>query len=542
MKRKIYVYCTLVLVSAAFLSAQNNGVTLPDVTTVVSGDALTAGKNAVPDFSEVVPSVSESKAVLPELPVITAGKNSSTDESAVKTETENSIYAEGLVGGGGPGFFTGNFSVYRSAGTNPFRIGFNYESVDGYARNPFTNGFYDRTASITGEKTFTTKNAVYKFNGSYESLGNGLQNQYEKFYDVTKQTIAGKADASWTLPNGFSIQSDINTGWYNRFTGITGSPDAADYAEKSAVFSFSPSALLGWGTGGFSSYFSAAWYLQSDTAATLSTGSANRARFGTGLGWKNDFIHVYGDAAAVIGTELGGKSAVVPFTLGISSLFVTGLSSRKLSLTAEGGITSEQPLYAVLEKNYTFSALSFIPGETSDWYGKITADLPVKSILSFTMEAEYRQTAFGNGIWEPDYEDDSFAYGQYTYKQTNRSQFSTETGVSFYKGILTLRGSWKAQWLYVPVLESADTIVISASLQGNNARWGVDTEFCFSPDENSDHTPDLNFTGFYRITKAVRLAVTADDVVKLVMAQPRTYAGRYITRSGSAGFVVKFFF
>lgn len=542
MKKKVYIYCTLILVAAAFLPAQNSEITLPDVTTVVSGDALTAGKDAVPDFSEVLPSVPESKTVLPELPGVTAGKNAGADETVVKTETENSVYAEGLVGGGFPGFFTGNFSVYRSSGSDPFRFGFNYDSADGYARRAFSDGFYDRTAAVTGEKTITTKNAVYKFNGSYESLGNGLQDQYAGFYDVTKQTVAGKADALWTLPNGFSMQSDINSGWYNRFAGITGSTAAAGYAEKSAVFSLAPSARLGWGTGGFSSYFSAAWYLQSDTASSLSTGSTNRARFGTGLGWKNDFIHVYGDAAAVIGTAIGDNPVVVPFTLGISSSFATGLSSRKVSLAAEGGISSEQPLYADLEKKYTFSALSDIPGETSDWYGKLSADIPVKGVFSFTTEAEYRQTAFGNGVWEPDYEDGSFVCGQYTYKQTDRSQLSTDAGVSFNKGILTLRGSWKAQWIYVPVLEYPNTLTVSASLQGNDSKWGAGTELSFSPDEDSDHMPELNLSGFYRLTKAVRLAVTADDVVKLITGQSRTYAGRYITRSGSAGFLIKFFF
>lgn len=542
MKKNVYMYCIVLLFSAAFLSAQDSEITLPDVTTVVSGDSLTAGKNTVPDFSEILPSVPESPAVLPELPEVTAGKSAGADETVAEKKTENSVYAEGLVGGGFPGFFTGNFSVYRSSGADPFRFGFNYDSAGGYAWRAFSDGFYDRTAAVTGEKTITMKNAVYKINGSYESLGNGLQNQYAGFYDVTRQTVAGKVDASWTLPNGFSMQSDIDTGWYNRFAGITGPAEAADFAEKSAVFSLAPSVKAGWGSGGFSSYFSAAWYLQSDRDSVLSSGSTNRGRFGTGLGWKNDFIHVYGDAAAVIGTALGDNPVIVPFALGINSSFMTGLSSRKVSLAAEGGLSSEQPLYADLEKKYTFSALSDIPGETTDWYGKFSADIPVKGDLSFTTDAEYRRTAFGNGVWEPVYKDSSFTGGQYEYRQTEHTQFSTDAGVSFYKGMLTLRGSWKAQWLYVPVLESPDTISVSASLQGSESRWGAGTEVRFSPDGGSDHVPELNFSGFFRLTKAVRLAVSADDVVKLITGRSRTYAGRYITRSGSAGFLIKFFF
>jgi hypothetical protein len=541
MKKKNCIFCVLFLVSGVVLSAQAE-MTLPDVTTVVSGDSLTAGKNAVPDFSDVLPGTPGGKEVLPELPDVTVSGNAGADEAVSKTEPENSVYAEGLAGGGLPGFFTGRFSVYRSAGKDPFRIGFNYESADGYARNAFTDGYYDRTVKISGEKTVTAENAVYTFNGNYESDGDGLQNTCPGFYDVTKQTIGGKADAVWTLPNGFGLKSHLDTDWYNRFAGITGSPSAAGYAEHSSVFSMSPSAQFGWESHGFSSYFDAAWYLQSDTGKALSEGSTNRARFGTGLGWENSFITVFGNAAAVIGTEIGNNDVIVPFTVGIKSSFVTGLSPRKMSITAEGGLSSDQLQYAELEKKYKFSALSFIPGETTDWYGTFTADVPVKDMFSVTTQAEYRSTAFGNGVWEPSYTDSSFEYGQYTYSQTDRSQLYTAAGVSFSSGILTLRGAWKSQWIYVPVLEAPNAVELSVSLQGTDSRWGTDADISFFPDEGEDHVPEINISGYIRLTRAVRLAVTADDVVKLVAGQPRTYAGRYIARSGSAGLLVKFFF
>lgn len=541
MKKENCIFCVLFIMSAAVLSAQAE-MTLPDVTTVVSGDSLTAGKNAVPDFSDVLPGPSGGKEVLPELPDVSAGGNAAADETVSKSETENSVYAEGLVGGGFPGFFTGRFSVYRSAGKDPFRIGFNYESADGYARNSFTDGYYDRTVKITGEKTFTAKNAVYTFNGSYESDGDGLQNTWPGFYDVTKQTIGSKADAVWTLPNGFGLQSHLDADWYNRFAGITGSPSADAYAGHSSVFSMSPSVQFGWKSHGFSSYFDTAWYLQSDTEGTLSAGSTNRARFGTGLGWENSFISVFGKAAAVVGTEIGNNDVIVPFTVGVKSSFVTGLSARKMSITSEGGLSSVQPLYAELEKKYKFSALSFIPGETTDWYGTVTADVPVKDMFSVTTQAEYRGTASGNGVWEPSYTESSFKDGQYAYAQTDRSQLYTTAGVSFSRGILTLRGAWKAQWIYVPVLEAPNTVELSASLQGVDSRWGTDADIRFFPDEGEDHVPEINISGYVRLTRAVRLAVTADDVVKLVTGQPRTYAGRYIARSGSAGLLIKFFF
>ena len=58
----------------------------------------------------------------------------------------------------------------------------------------------------------------------------------------------------------------------------------------------------------------------------------------------------------------------------------------------------------------------------------------------------------------------------------------------------------------------------------------------------SDYVPEIDLSFFYRLTPSVRLAISADDVVKLVSGTQRVYAGNYISRSGSATVLVKFFF
>jgi hypothetical protein len=61
-------------------------------------------------------------------------------------------------------------------------------------------------------------------------------------------------------------------------------------------------------------------------------------------------------------------------------------------------------------------------------------------------------------------------------------------------------------------------------------------------DSNADIIPIIDMSAFFRLTQAVRLAVSVEDIVKLISGDSRTYAGDYIDRSGSASILVKFFF
>ena len=81
------------------------------------------------------------------------------------------------------------------------------------------------------------------------------------------------------------------------------------------------------------------------------------------------------------------------------------------------------------------------------------------------------------------------------------------------------------------------------SFQDEKARFGIDGRIGMSLDSDYDSTPEIDFEAFFRLTTAVRLAVSADDVVKLITTNERDFAGtEYISRSGTASVLVKFFF
>ena len=137
-KRNVVFIASLIFITSG-LAAQN--IELPEVTTVISGDAEKAEKDALPDFSDVLELPSGSGGVEPELPgVESAGKPEIAASPLPKSE--KSVYAEGLIGGGYPMFFTGNISVFRSVGESPFRFNFEHNSALGYSNHSLIDNFF----------------------------------------------------------------------------------------------------------------------------------------------------------------------------------------------------------------------------------------------------------------------------------------------------------------------------------------------------------------------------------------------------------------
>ena len=166
------------------------------------------GKNAVPDYSEVLP-IRQTSELVPRLPDASAGETSLFEEKRTSSAVEKSIYAEGLVGIGYPGFFIGNFSVYNQTGLNPFKISFGHETMNGYARNSRSSVFFDKNTSVSAEKTFSFAKGKFVASGLYNSLNDGLQNQNENMSDMTRELIKTHEVFSMNLPKGFSFAGAV---------------------------------------------------------------------------------------------------------------------------------------------------------------------------------------------------------------------------------------------------------------------------------------------------------------------------------------------
>ena len=94
---------------------------------------------------------------------------------------------------------------------------------------------------------------------------------------------------------------------------------------------------------------------------------------------------------------------IVPFNVGISSLFPVYFSNRRVSILAEGGIESYKQKSFNLEEKFKFTNCNLNPSEVSEWYGRFSFSVPLKTSFTGSAEIEYRKTAYNNGRWNPKY-------------------------------------------------------------------------------------------------------------------------------------------
>lgn len=541
----------LSIVSALCLYAQNaeevEEISLPDVSTVISGGAPKVGKSAVSDFTDVLPSADEKiENVIPQLPEASDAGSLNSD-SVVTVAPEKTIYVEGLAGGGYPGYITGNFKIYRQTGYSPFRVEFGHESANGYSGRSLTSAFYDRETFIAAEKTFQLKKSKLELSAAFESDDDGLQNCVEDISSVTKENLGGGVKWETELGKGFGFGAGAEAGWYKRYATVTDSALAVEeYAENVSFLELNPELYFTWKKENFSSKLSANYGLQYDIKNCLyGDASLNRGDFELSAGWKNDVISAFASAGVIVGNRIGDNSVVVPFEAGVDFSFASKISSRRITMGMKGGMESEVLKISDAERLYKFSAFSVLPEETSSWFGKIDLALPIKDRFTLTFDGEFKTTAYKNGVIMPDYDSSAAIntiFGQYLYEQKDTTQFNTGLDFAVRIGLLNLSAEWKAFWIDVPALEAKQFAGVRASIQSKSSKFGLEAGAGLSMDPDDDNTPDLDVSAFCRLTPAVRLAVSADDVVKLITGEERDYAGEYISRSGTASVLVKFFF
>lgn len=521
--------------------SENAEITLPDVSTVISGGAPKVGKSAVPDFSAVLPKT-EGTEIVPRMPEAGSAEQTSSSVLLAAAPLEKTIYAEGVAGLGLPGFFTGNFSIYRQTGANPFKITFGHETVNGYANHSLNSGYFDKNTHIDAEKTFSTRKTSLFLYGAYHSEDNGLQNKSDFISDVTKDQLGAGISFDVRFTDDVSLKTSLKGDWYKRYGTVVGDASLDDYEEKASILDFNPEISFEWGTHGIYSALGVSYELEYDAGKSFDEHNANRIDFSVLFGWKNETVNVYAQAAAVVGNHIGDNDVVVPFEAGVDFDIPVPFSSRAVRLSAAGGIDSYLPKVSALEKAYAFSALNVLPEETSDWFGSLNVNVPVKDILTVTLDGVFRTTAFDNGTVQPVYKETYFKNGQYFYFSEDMTQVNTDAGISFRKGIATFSLNWKSFWGDVPAMEVPNKISGGVSLQDKKARVNFSSVIAFELGDDADSVPVVDFDCSVKVSDAVRLAVTGNDIVKLISGKSRDYAGEYIRRSGYAGILAKFFF
>lgn len=535
-KSVIIISSVLLALGGAGSSLWAQNIELPEVTTVISGDTEKAGTDSLPDFSDVLKLPVGSGDLQPELPQEDSVDN--TDIAAGKAKpVEKSVYAEGFIGGGYPAFFTGDVSVARTIGASPFKFSFEHDAASGYAKHSLTDGFSDRTTKLALEKQYKKNHLAWAASGFYKSASDGLQGNL--IFDDSKIGLLNRdlynagGNISYSFDNGFSMGTAAKADFYNRYTDIE-----CSQIKTVRYFSLAPSVFFRWQGYGFDTGFTTDYDFDNELTENILFPKSHRAKFTIDLQWKNDILRLYGNAAAVVGKNIMENAVIVPFTVGVESSFPVYFANRRVSLCLEGGIDSDKPKSFELEEQYKFTNLNWNPLEVSEWYGKLNLSLPLKDSFTGTAGLEYRQTAYGNERWQPDYNETAAIYG---YSIDDYKGLSTDFGLTYHQGIFGVSGSWHSNWIDVAVGENYQTVKVDVNVQDENSKWGVDVNFTLPINAEID-TPLVNAEGFVRVTQSVRAILSLNDLIKLYKGETRTYAGIYEGRGGSAALLLKFVF
>lgn len=537
MKYKKYkLVCAALISAAGFVNLFAQNIELPEVTTVISGESEKAGTEALPEFSDVLKLPNGSGGVEPVLPETESGETTVVANEKTKP-VEKSVYAEGYIGGGYPAFFTGNISVARTIGASPFKFSFEHESALGYAKHFVTEAFNDRTTKLSVEKKYRKNHFAWGASGAYKSSSDGLQGNVvfnnSSIGLLNRDLYNASGNISYSFDNGFSMETAADADFYNRYSEIY-----CPQITTTGFFSIMPDVKFRWQGYGFDTGFTGEYDYDTEFTNNIRFPKSHRAKFMIDLSWKNDFIRLYGNAAAVIGKNIMDEAVIVPFTVGVETSFPVYFANRRVSILAEGGIDSYKPKSYLLEEQYKFTNINWNPTETSEWYGRFNLSIPIKTSFTGSAGVEYRQTAYNNGRWQPDYNNISTIY---SFKNKDVQMLSTDFSLVYHQGIFTVSGSWHSNWLDCAVRENIQTVKLDVNLQNENLLWGADVN-CILPINEEMETPVVNAEGFVRITQSVRAVLNISDFIKLYKGETRHYAGKYEGRGGSASLLLKFVF
>lgn len=506
-------------------------IELGEVTTLVTNDSNAAEKDAVPDFRNVLNVKPADSKIVPVLPQIEdSGK---TGVSQTTTTSTKEIFAQGIVGGGYPVDFFGNLSLYTLGKENRFALKVNHNSSAGYAGKNLEDGYYNRQTGFSFDKAFSADKDLLVISGEYEALGYGLQNNSASASYFNQDYAAISEIYKHQFNDNFVIGAKFSSNYYDHYQNVSDS--------SLFVSDLSPLLFVRFHKNSLSAGFTAAyWY---DYFSKSQIDNAHRGQFLAEAAWTLGNFKLSGDVAAVLSNKMNKGFILVPFHLGASYSLPVSFSDRNAVFALKGGLNSRKNDVSDLERRFRFAALSVEPYETADWFGSVDFSLPVQNLITIFGLAEFRKTAFDAGVIQPVYSSAGYssANGLYGYEMADLTQLKIEGGISYSYEWLTLEGSWKSSWIDLPVLENRQTIKAAASIETENQNYGANASAEFYIGDY-DCTPLISFGGFAVISQSAQVLLSIDDVIKLVSASTRDYAGQYVQRGGAATLSIKFNF
>ena len=571
-------------------TTQKDKVYLPDLVTVIGGEDWLVSQEALPDYHLQLPEAPPSPEpavleplegeLLPELPP-------SIVELASAKEAKE-FFVEGYIEPAWPLSLDTSFSVF-TATPEAFFLDFGYKTVGGYGLEQAEDGFFHNKSFLQVGKRFLLENVSLQIQGNYKSMDNGLQGQSLLFDDVNRRGFGVQLQLGLPLGQEFSMAGGFPLDWYNRYAGFSNTVGRTgeNGAIGVSVLGLSPWLSVNWDSESFDDgtsngiprthEFSAQLLMNWNYRASLDQGIGsfqNRGSVVLSGSWLwNSCLEIFSSLGLVYlptGSGQDKTKLLVPFSLGMGwnanywkepdwqlkkNTGERGIpeSLSPLSFSVEGGLDSRYHNFYQLEAAAPYVNFSpqdlIVNGEESDWFLKAHSSIPVvlgeNSVfqeLFLQLGLEYRQSAFGNNVLVGDYAAGIDEWtGLFPAKTKARKVLFSELAVTVMVSNFLFKAGWNSQWLYHPVYEPAQRLLLSGGYDCPNHPWGAKLKADFGF-KGTDSLPLLSAQVYYKPVENLQVALHFKDMLKLFSGKQRVFVEPYMKEGGSVALSLQFNF
>ena len=562
---------------------QEETLYLPDLVTIIGGEDWQVSQEALPDYQiqlPVPPSVSVPPSVAEaSLQVVEGDPVSELPPSVVELATvkeAKQFFVEGFIEPAWPLSLDTEFSVF-TVDPQAFFLDFGYKTVGGYGLEQAEDGFFHNKSFLQLGKNFVVGGGRLQLQGNYQALDNGLQGQSLLFDDINRRGAGASLQLELPVGKGFSLAGGLPVDWYNRYAGFSNTVGRAEEngAVAASLLGFSPWLSFAWESRSWNTKntralptnheFSVQLLMDWGYWASLDpqiNSTQNRGSLSLSGSWLwNSQLEIFSSLGLVYlpsGSGEQNTKLLVPFALGLNwnEKEASAESFPGMSFSVEGGLDSHHRNFYQLEARSPY--VNFSPGalisngEISDWFFKAGSSLPLKlqepplsglfQELFLQLAVEYRQSAFGNTVLVGDYATgiDSWT-GLFPSKLEDRKALFSQMAVTAVVSNFLFKAGWNSQWLYHPVYEPSQRLVLSCGYDSPRHPWGGELKADFGF-RLPDSLPILGAQVYFQPAENLRLAVKVKDMLKLFSGSQRVFVEPYMKEAGSVALSLQFNF
>jgi hypothetical protein len=525
-------------VIAADQSSGDEQISLPDVSTKLDLEKQNIEDEAIPDFTQILP---DSATNSDDLPVLQDGTDADIALESIAQKTDDveipPVYLEGLIGGGYPGIFIGNFNVYQTAGDNPFSVLFSHEAINGYGQHEASEGFNNSETSLIGSKILKISDKViFDATAEYNTSTWGLQSQSDYFYNMSRQFVGGEGTLTTQFNDIFSLQAGTEASYVNRFAGFAGDIDTTTETIYTGpkLITFSPSLKGIIEKNKLYLDFGGAYkFVSLDSSVDENDGYLQHGQVDTSISYA--FSEMVKANAGVGGSYSNNATTTmtVPFYMGID------IDDSFLTLKLKGGMSSNQTDISSLQEKYPYVHFEHVPTEESNWFGTLDVHVPVVQTFATNLTVDFSKTAFGNECLCPDYSEED-ASGMYSSVYRDMTVLNSKLSFSMQLGSVGVDAGWNAKWIDKIDDENEHEVFGNISYTTKNGKGGAQLTMVQSIIDTD--IPDVGCSAFYHVAQPFQVELSVEDIIMLFTGDDRLIAGDYCGQGGSVSLLMKLFF